>query len=1421
MTASNGLEVTTPGSEFVDLIAYYSTEGTSKSTQEAPILTRMQADKYESSAPSTDSEHAGTRSSGSSLGDSATAAARVLAAWQDRAGESPGTDSSVLWPGGKPGGLSEPKVHSSTSTPRMSRPVFDAGTREGSAPVAGSADSGQRRADMSFLALLNSAAAYVAESSNETESAKQQQPVTGSYSARGEMFSNAPLPHINGEFDQGRAASGEDTNSGFHHHYGGPFQEAQVYPDFAQVFQHMSSTGSEGGLAAAAAAAAAVAAASSGEQAPYDTPGYAGSSSNQLTSAVSATETAVRPEQLMGRDKTMRFNTSSQMAAPAAPSKRKRKDTGQSTLSPAKRKTSHGSDRSKSGELRRAARKWSDEETDNLLRGCSKYGVGAWKKILDDPEFEFNNRTSVDLKDRFRTIRAQECAHSPYAKSSRKGGGSSSKEPDVVWPLPPNSQRLQGLQRVQRKPTRNYTSDEDRRLLIGVLRHANHWTKIAADPELELGERPGQSLRDRLRNAFPEVFELFGYVIPKKERADRERGATPGSGLDQQGGAAAAIKRKAPTGSKRLEGEIPDNIREKIMGVLQRMNASLDPHPIPDSNADQGSESKGELSTAELGSAGTPQDTASTASSSRRASAATSADTQRSSSRGRGRRRASTRQTRAAKNEQEQEQPKESALFSAFPRPMSGVPAAARDQLDALALEGCVGSGQATPVQAPKRRHSVQADIDDALEAAALAAGIDRTNIASALQFLQPGIDQLGAGAGAMPLSSADTMRRMTVAGPMGDPFIFPRLPEEGAAGHMRSDAGSSAHSAGLLSSTETTAVPQAGDVFKLSAGPDSAKLMAGPDGSISAGMHRGQLRSAERLLRANGVADDNRIGLSTAPIGGSRVDLEALAQFSQWFPSFNWGVAGSHANDSTVDGSGGHASAGGNSTGGPMVSASIDPNMLNSGLDLSNEYAHTHARRRSQLDWYGLTPSLVAALDVAGSTTAAIGAHASASTSTSGLAMTAFGLGHAQASQPAACRRPSMPIFPSFSFQGTDMLHVPGAMPSEDAPLTTAEPASYASGSDNNSIAAAAAAAAAAVAVALSNGNETLGIQATDCGSGSIGAGLRSYSIGAGPQLSPAPAAVSTGRPRVASAQHGRRRTMHVPPSLAEDVACAEFDTVQPAQTQRGRRAFPYPPRPYAAPVPAASSAAGARARRSRSISSNQARTPAAQPQPSLGLPAISTTPSGVLQTRFPSLPVTAEAGEPQEPASASEASGVRHTRTFSGTQLSQDALSALATMSPSLLSAGFSGGSSSSNGHFGLAASFATAPPTAVDTQNAAHGSNGHVGIDLEAMTSLSTSHMELSFKPSLWTGADDASMEVADETRSLADVHSSLHMVDLYRASSSTPTGSRYLDVLNSGSARNASPTLASSSNRAASPLAPRSAASTPGRREAVGI
>ena len=45
-------------------------------------------------------------------------------------------------------------------------------------------------------------------------------------------------------------------------------------------------------------------------------------------------------------------------------------------------------------------RKWTEQETGDLLQGVARHGVGNWKKILGDSQFTFDNRSSVDLKDR-------------------------------------------------------------------------------------------------------------------------------------------------------------------------------------------------------------------------------------------------------------------------------------------------------------------------------------------------------------------------------------------------------------------------------------------------------------------------------------------------------------------------------------------------------------------------------------------------------------------------------------------------------------------------------------------------------------------------------------------------------------------------------------------------------------------------------------------------------------------------------------------------------------------------------------------------------------------------------------------------------------------------------------------------------------
>lgn len=153
----------------------------------------------------------------------------------------------------------------------------------------------------------------------------------------------------------------------------------------------------------------------------------------------------------------------------------------------------------KEEDQKRPRTKWGTIETADLVDGCYEHGVGAWKKILNDPKYHFHSRTPVDLKDRFRTIYPQEYKRL-YPDTLR-----------VHTPKKPLESQPPPFDRIKRRQRRPFTKKEDEQLWLGVKKHGVAWSKISRDSEFDLSHRRSTDLRDRYRNAFPDEYEALGY----------------------------------------------------------------------------------------------------------------------------------------------------------------------------------------------------------------------------------------------------------------------------------------------------------------------------------------------------------------------------------------------------------------------------------------------------------------------------------------------------------------------------------------------------------------------------------------------------------------------------------------------------------------------------------------------------------------------------------------------------------------------------------------------------------------------------------------------------------------------------------------------------------------------------------------------
>ncbi|KAH7334469.1 hypothetical protein B0J17DRAFT_631245 [Rhizoctonia solani] len=178
--------------------------------------------------------------------------------------------------------------------------------------------------------------------------------------------------------------------------------------------------------------------------------------------------------------------------------------------------------------VKKQRKKWTTEETQMLVDGCNEWGVGNWKAILNDPRFVFQSRSPVDLKDRFRTYFPDAYRlHYPNAKTHLSSR--------VRSTLPDGTSIFEKTRSKKRRP---FSKEEDEALRRGYEQHGTVWATIVKDPVFQ--QRRSTDLRDRFRNAFPDLYQQAGYKPRPARKTQKPR--TSGMYSDEPGPSAPTPK---------------------------------------------------------------------------------------------------------------------------------------------------------------------------------------------------------------------------------------------------------------------------------------------------------------------------------------------------------------------------------------------------------------------------------------------------------------------------------------------------------------------------------------------------------------------------------------------------------------------------------------------------------------------------------------------------------------------------------------------------------------------------------------------------------------------------------------------------------------------------------------------------------------
>ncbi|KAF6237022.1 hypothetical protein HO173_004901 [Letharia columbiana] len=156
---------------------------------------------------------------------------------------------------------------------------------------------------------------------------------------------------------------------------------------------------------------------------------------------------------------------------------------------------------------------WTEEETDQLVKGVAIYGMGRWKSILNHPELHFREgRTNMDLKDRFRVVFPPNARHK-WTRAMPEPPDDDQEAPSGYKFATKGTAKKSPL----RAPKRLWTEQEDTELEKGFQLYGFQWNLMLKDPALNFDQRSCGQIRDRFRLRFPGLYKQQDSTASPKE----------------------------------------------------------------------------------------------------------------------------------------------------------------------------------------------------------------------------------------------------------------------------------------------------------------------------------------------------------------------------------------------------------------------------------------------------------------------------------------------------------------------------------------------------------------------------------------------------------------------------------------------------------------------------------------------------------------------------------------------------------------------------------------------------------------------------------------------------------------------------------------------------------------------------------------